>query len=67
MVRYRKVSLWDSTMKNFKAKKQGIDKDLALMGIRKRVPLTTIVHLASTRPLMLGQPELVKLSKRRKS
>lgn len=66
MVRYRKVSLWDQTMLNFKSKQQNINHDLKTLGIRRRIPLTKVIHLASTQPIFLAPQELNNVSKRRK-
>jgi len=64
MVRYRKVSLWDQTMLNFKIKQQNINYDLKTLGIHRRIPLTKVIHLASTQPIYLAPKELNNVSKR---
>ena len=67
MVRkYVRPKLWEETIKNFRAKKLNMDKDLKILGIKRRVPLTRIIHIASTKPIYLDSDEIKKISRRKK-
>ena len=68
-VKYVRKSLWEETLNNFKDKKVKMESDLKKMHIKKRIPLTAVIHLASTRPIsfdgMNWQSELKKLARKR--
>ena len=66
MVRYRKVSLWDISMANFKSKQNSINQDLKSLGVKRRIPLTKVIHLCSSQPIFLAPNELNTVSKRRR-
>ena len=68
-VKYQRKALWSETLTNFKEKKIKMDMDLKNMGIRRKVPLTAVIHLASTRPISFGdnwKEEIRKMARRTK-
>lgn len=68
-IKYQRKALWKETLINFKNKKIKIDSDLKNMGIKRKVPLTAVIHLASTRPISFGdnwKEEIRKMARRSK-
>jgi len=63
---YNRVKLWGDTLKNFKMKKMKIDTDLKNLGIKKTITLTKVFHLASMKPIFLGEQDLIEISKKKR-
>lgn len=53
-VKYIRKAIWQESLKNFKDKKVKMDADLKSMGINRKIPLTRVIHLASTKPITIG-------------
>jgi len=64
--KYARPIMWRETINNFKIKQIKMTQDLkAIKPNAKSIPLTKIIHLASTHPIYVDNTDLVKLSKRK--
>ena len=64
--KYVRIKVWEETAKNMRLKKTRIDEDLKNIGMKRRMPMTRVYHLASLKPIFLDMEDIKRISRRKK-